>query len=356
VSKLRIIRSGWWVAVAAVIVSLAIILLAVRNAPRGGRSALGDGRNAVSYGFELSGGLVPVDHIVASGMPRDGMEAMLDPGVLSISEVNARNQEGRGKFLLDGDRVVGVAVNGQARAYPLRTMRWHEVVNDTLGGVPLVISYNGLCDAVMAAERTVAGEELVFGVSGLLYNSNLLMYDRRGDPAASSLWSQLRARAIAGPSAGRSLALVPAALTTWGDWRNRHPGTDVLAPLEHLKRAYKRDPYHSYFGSDLLRFPVDPLPPDSDLALKERVVVVSVGEADSVFALSRIAGAASADYGAWETAVDGVQIRFLYDLKRGTALVEALDPGRPLTVTRQSFWFAWYATHPGTPPPLPGPR
>jgi hypothetical protein len=296
---------------------------------------------------------VPEDQIVASGMPRDGMKAMVQPEAITVDEVDARNQEGRGKFLLDGDRVVGVAVNRQARAYPLRTMRWHEVVNDTLGGVPIVVSYNGLSDAVMAAERGVAGEELIFGVSGLLFNSNLLMYERRGDPTASSLWSQLQARAIAGPAAGAALTLLPAALTSWGEWKARHPASDVLAPLEHLKRAYKRDPYHSYFGSDLLRFPVDPLPPPSDLALKERVVALRVDDRDAVFALSRIATATGADRGAWETRVDGLSIRIRFDLNRGTALVDSLDPERALTATRQAFWFAWYASHPETPAPGP---
>jgi len=350
-----LVRSGWWVAVACGAVVAALLLLALRSPRTSERHPLGDGRTAASYGFDLTTSLVPPDRIVPAGMHRDGLLALDEPALLAVAEVEARNHEGRGKFLLPHDRVLGVEVEGDARAYPLRLLRWHEVVNDRVGGRNLLISYNPLCDSAVVSERTGGGETLAFGVSGLVFNSNMLLYDRRAELEASSLWSQLEARAIAGPAAaaGARLAPVPAAIATWEQWLERHPRSRVLAPVDRLRTLYKRDPYHSYFGSDLLHFPVEPLPPPGELALKDRVLIVTTDGRDTVFALRRIAAAAGASSGAWESSAAGVPLRIRFDLDAGAALVEPLaDPG-PGFATRQCFWFAWYALHPKAPPPLP---
>ena len=103
------------------------------------------------------------------------------------------------------------------RAYPLRVLVWHEVVNDTVSGLPILVTYNPLSEGIAVFDRRVAGRTLSFGVSGLLYQSNLLMYDRDGTRGAESLWSQLQARAVSGPAAGagQTLELVPFALARW---------------------------------------------------------------------------------------------------------------------------------------------
>jgi hypothetical protein len=335
-----------------VVVAAVIIAMALR-APDHATAPIGDGRSVSSYGFDLSTCLVDEELIVAAGFPRDGLLALDEPGLMPADEVERRNAEGRGKFLVASDRVVGVAIAGDARAYPLRLLRWHEVVNDTVGGVPVLISYNPLCDAVVVAERTVDEQTLEIGISGLLYNSNLLLYDRADSASASSLWSQLMGRAVAGPAAARQqrLTLLPAVLTSWGDWIDQHPETRVLEPLERLKSLYKRDPYHSYFGSDLLRFPVAPLPSSGDLALKERVTIVSVGDVDVPFALTRLATAAGTSRGEWQSEIAGVPITIRFDSELGIAEAQAPN-GVPLGV-RHAFWFAWYAMHPESGMPLP---
>jgi hypothetical protein len=342
--------------VAVVALLLVVVMATLFTCPAGpSETDRGNGHDPATYGFVLDGSLVPRDAIVASGMPRDGLTALLEPRTLTPPEVALRNSEGRGKFLLSHDRVVGLVVGGEARAYPVRLMRWHEVVNDTVGGVPVVVTYNPLCDAVVAAERTVAGSVVEFGVSGLLYNSNLLLYDRHRLLAESSLWSQIGARAIAGPAAatGARLRLLPVALDSWGDWLGRHPDTRVLAPVERLKKLYRRDPYHSYFGSDILRFPVEPRPPEDGLSVKERVVVVSVGSTETAFALSRLAEAVGTRSGQWRTEVAEVPIAIRFDATLGTASVMP-EPGFDTTVAvRHAFWFAWYAHHPETPEPGP---
>jgi hypothetical protein len=342
------------VAVAAGLLSLAVLVLALR-APRSRPSQQGDGRTVASYGFDLSTCLVPGARIAASGMDRDGLPALDDPDMLSTQEVEQKNHQGRGKFLLDGDRVIGVTLAGEARAYPLRLMRWHEVVNDTVGGVPVVVTYNPLCDAVVVAKRTTDTEVLRFGISGLLFNSNLLLYDRRDGDVVPSLWSQLQARAISGPHAvgQHRLELLPASLCTWGEWRADHPHSRVLAPLERMNQLYNRDPYHSYFGSDVLRFPVDPLPPTGELALKDRVVVVNVGDDEAVFALPRLARAVGETAGAYDTVVGDAPIRIDFAVHPGVATVTRLDDLGSPPVTRYAFWFAWYATHPDAPTPGP---
>ncbi len=352
---LTLVRSGWWVAVAGIAVAVTILWLALLGSTDGSRRAVGDGRNPTSYGFDLSTSMVPAGTIVAAGMPRDGMPVLDQPEMITAADVNRRNQEGRGKFLLDGDRVVGVALNGEARAYPVRLMRWHEVVNDQVGNRPILVTYNPLCDAAVVADREVGAEVLKFGVSGLVRNSNLLLYDRRTDPTTSSLWSQIDGRALTGTAGGDQLALTlrQASLTTWGLWSERYPETLVLAPLDRMKRVYKRDPYHSYFGSDVLRFPVDPLPPQSDLSLKARVLILTVKGREVVFSLDRIAAAAGSDCGKWETTVDGVPVVIHYDAVIGTALVDWPADLESHVATRQAFWFAWYSQHPDTPPPLP---
>jgi len=349
------VRSGWWVAVAGLLVALTILILAWQAPEDRGRELIGDGRDPTTYGFDLSSSLLSPDAVVASGMPRDGLMALAEPEMLTAASVEALNQEGRGKFLLPTDRVVGLEVDGEARAYPVRFMRWHEVVNDRISNRPVLITYNPLCDAAVASDRRVNNEVLEFGVSGLLWNSNLLLYDRRSDPSAGSLWSQIEAQAVVGPAAaaGESLELLPVALCTWGQWRQHHPQSLVLAPLEHLRRVYKRDPYHSYFGSDLLRFPVEPLPPGDDLALKERVLILTVNGDDVVFALSRIAAAAGADTGRWTTTVDDLRVTINFDLKRGAALAQWSHSPDHHVASRQTAWFAWYAQNPDTAPPGP---
>ena len=320
------------------------VLAACRPSPDAGSAAAG-------AGFDLSTCLVDRELIVASGMPRDGLHVLDQPPMLQATAVGELNREGRGKFLVPADRVVGVALGGAARAYPLRLLRWHEVVNDVVGGIPIAVTYNPLCDSVAVFDRRAGGDTLRFGVSGFLYNSNMLLYDRSpSDDRPPSLFSQLQARAVAGPAAARGIVLpvLPAALTTWETWRAAHPSTLILAPDERLKRLYRRDPYHSYFGSDLLRFPVEPLPPrGAGLRLKDRIVAVSVNGVEEVFALPHLAAAAGGGDGSVVTSVGAVRLRIDFQVDPGVASVRLLDQVPPHRLgVRHAFWFAWYASHP----------
>lgn len=284
----------------------------------------GDGRSPASYGFDLSKTLVPKETIVSSGMVVDALKALDDPATMDPKKVPLMAEVERGKYLVASDRVIGVEINGQSRAYPLRVLNWHEVVNDVVGGVPIVVTYHPLSEGVAVFDRRVGGETLKFSVSGLLHDSNLLMYDRREAPSKESLWSQLQARAIAGPSAGATLARIPCALSRFDRWTERYPQSDVLAPILAEVNDYKKDAYGTYFNADIIRYPVDPMPPENTLPPKQRILVLGEPGARRVIPLVtpkdqiRSDSAVGPDDGA---IFDGVY----------------------------AFWFAWYAAHPEDP-------
>jgi hypothetical protein len=188
---------------------------------------------------------VPRSELLAA-LPRDHIPALIDPVFaddwqgLEVPESSAYDG---GPLLPDDTPVIGVERDGRARAYPLRVLDWHEVVNDRLGG-PLVVTYCPLCGSGVTAERRVNDRETRFGVSGLLWRDNLVMYDERSE----SLWSQLLGAAIRGPRAGERLALLPSSLTSWGEWRGLHPTTKVLLPPPHTNTVRGSDATFDYFA------------------------------------------------------------------------------------------------------------
>lgn len=174
---------------------------------------------------------VPLEEIRPGGPAVDGIPALSWPKKAQANEADA--------FLDPEDKVLGVAIKGEATAYPIRLLNWHEIVNDTVGGVPIAATYCPLRDAGIAFERRLDGEIVEFGVSGLLYRRALVMYDRR----SKSLWSQTMGKAIAGPSTGRTLTRFPSILTTWKQWKAKHPHTMAVTFDTGHVRDYWRDPY-----------------------------------------------------------------------------------------------------------------
>jgi len=151
-------------------------------------------------GFELEGSLVPAADIHRGGPPKDGIAALTDPRFVSAADAK----------LSPEDRVVGVALGGVAKAYPIRILNWHEVVNDAFAGRRIAVTYCPLCGTAMVFDAVAGGRRRAFGVSGLLYNSDVLLYDRESE----SLWSQVLKRAVSGPEKGTALTQIPARHTT----------------------------------------------------------------------------------------------------------------------------------------------
>ncbi len=276
--------------------------------------------------FDLSNATAPRERILPGGPPVDGIPALTSPKFVASD---------RAEFLQPADRVIGVVVGTEARAYPLRILDYHEVVNDHIGGAAFAVTYCPLCDSAAVFERRQRDEESEFGVSGLLLNSNVLLYDRR--PAGrSSLWSQVKSASISGPRAGETLQTLPLELTSWDDWRTRHPQTRVLSTDTRHKRDYHRTPYRNYFTSSELTFPVEPL--DRRLPPKTPVLGVWGPGTQRAYAASTFA---SRREQVWlEQRLDGRKFTLVYDPRWKSLRVADADAGLEWMY---SFWFAWAA-------------
>jgi hypothetical protein len=184
--------------------------------------------------------------------------------------------------VVSDDIVVGVTIGSEARAYPMRYLQWHEVVNDEVAGVPIAVTYNKLSDSVVVFDRRVDGATLTFGYSGLLLNSNLVMYDDQPGARSDgeSLWSQLKFEAISGPKAGTKLAVIPMFYGKWSQWIESHPQTMVWAGEKAFKDRYnKRKILPGYYQKGELLFPVKPLPPEG--ATRKLMDEVTIPAADA---------------------------------------------------------------------------
>lgn len=190
---------------------------------------------------------IRLEEITWGGVGVDQIPSLDNPKLISAVEAD---------YLLPNDLVFGVAINGDVRAYPLRIMGWHEMFNETIGGVPVALAYCTLCGAGILFETQVEGHEkpLVFGSSGFLYRSNKLMFDRETD----SLWNQFTGEPVSGPllNSGITLKIRPVVITSWTKWRAQHPDSKVLSLETGHDRNYDSGAvYSQYFNSPNLMFP-----------------------------------------------------------------------------------------------------
>jgi hypothetical protein len=190
---------------------------------------------------------IRLEEIAWGGVPVDGIPSLDNPRLIAAGEAD---------YLEDDDLVFGVEINGDGRAYPLRIMGWHEMFNETIGGVPVALAYCTLCGAGILFETHVEGRErpFIFGSSGLLYRSNKLMFDRETD----SLWNQFTGRPVSGPlvDSGIALKMRPVVITSWAEWRKSQPETKVLSLETGFNRDYRSGVvYQDYFASPDLMFP-----------------------------------------------------------------------------------------------------
>lgn len=178
---------------------------------------------------------VELSEILSGGPPKDGIPAIDKPKFVALEKIT--DIGGR-------EPVIGLSINGDVRAYPLRVLTWHEIVNDTVGGVPVAVTYCPLCNAAIVFERRVDGKLLDFGTTGLLRNSDLVMYDRQTE----SWWQQFTGKAIVGTYADRELKTVPARLESFDTFKKRFANArpKVLVPNNPGFRRYGRNPYANY--------------------------------------------------------------------------------------------------------------
>ena len=325
--------------------------------------------------------LIDTAELLSGGPPPDGIPAIDRPKFLAADYVD---------FLEDEEPVLAIEIGDDARAYPLQVMTWHEIVNDTVDGVPVAVTYCPLCNTAVAYDRRLGDRVLDFGTSGMLYNSALVMYDRQTE----SLWSHFTAEGIVGHLAGQELEVYPVAIVAWADWREAHPDGLVLSRDTGHDRDYGSNPYPGYDDIDSPAFLFEG-EVDGRLAAKERVIGIERGGEAVAVRADELAeagvveveiggdtlvvwldpGTASAldspvlaegrDVGAtgvFVPVVDGQELTFertdagFVDDQTGSrwnVLGDALDgplAGRALepVVHVDTFWFAWGAFQPDT--------
>lgn len=177
--------------------------------------------------------LVDIDEIRSGGPPPDGIPSIDDPRFLRPADVD---------FLGETEPVLALDVEGDVRAYPVQILMWHEIVNDTVGGVPVAVTYCPLCNSAVAYDRRVGERIMEFGTSGLLWNSALVMYDRQTE----TLWSHFTGQGIVGELTGTEIDKFPVATVPWGVWRDANPDGLVLTRDTGFDRSYGRNPYPGY--------------------------------------------------------------------------------------------------------------
>ena len=316
--------------------------------------------------------LIRLDEVVWGGVGVNGIPPLEYPTQLEAAKAG---------YLNDDHIVFGIAVDGEARAYPKRILAWHEMALDRLGGVELTIVYCTLCGTVIPFESVVTGRRFTFGTSGLLYRSNKLMFDHE----TRSLWNTFEGAPVVGALAGSGLRLTPHAVvtTTWGEWRRQHPATTVLSLDTGHRRDYSEGAaYRDYFGTDELMFQIGNR--DDRLPNKAEVLVLRPDDASPTGQGRPLAIAASflqrnrvfhhtfagrslvvvtSQHGA-NRVYDARDVRFARHLPearvvdqmgrawhiREEALVLDDDPSirRVRVPAQRAFWFGWHAQFPTT--------
>jgi hypothetical protein len=338
---------------------------------------------ASQFKTDFSKHSVPYSEILSGGPPKDGIPAIDHPTFVSVSEADA--------WLKPVEPVIFFQIGDDARAYPIQIFMWHEIVNDTMGDVPVVITFCPLCNTAIAFERTVGGQVLDFGTTGRLRYSNLIMYDRQTE----TWWQQATGEAIAGELTGMQLAYLPASIIAWSDFKTAYPEGKVLSRETGFPRSYGDNPYVGYddvnnppflyrgpetpgelppvarvltvdLGGEAVAYPYDVLQQVSvvnDTVGGEAIVVLwAVGTASALDTGTVAGGHDVGAANAYARTLDGQTLTFTFDGSKivdnetasewnvlGQAVSGSLA-GKRLTsvIAINHFWFSWAAFKPET--------
>lgn len=257
--------------------------------------------------------LVDTEEIISGGPPPDGIPPIDQPEFIDVGD----NLD----VLHEDEPVVSLEISGDVRAYPVRVMIWHEIVNDVVGGVPVAITYCPLCNSAATYDRRIKGVETTFGTSGRLFASALVMYDR----ATESLWTHYNGEAIVGLLAGERLSEYASPLLSWGEFRSEYPDGRVLDwTRTGFDRDYGRNPYVGYDDPEGTPFLFRGALDDRARAL-ERVVGVEIDGSSAAFPLSAVRGGGAR---ATNTVVGTTRIVILWRTGQVSALdSESIDEG-----------------------------
>lgn len=253
---------------------------------------------------------IPLDKVLSGGPGKDGIPAINNPTFVSVDDAR-----------VDPDtRGVLVTMGTETRFYPYNILVWHEIVNDSIGDTHFAVTFCPLCGSAIVFDRNLDGDIFTFGVSGLLYESNLLMYDTDTE----SLWSQARGEAVIGEYTGTKLTILDMKLIEFSRVQSDHPDARVLSQHTGYNRNYNRDPYTGYGLSEDLVFPVSIS--DKRFPSKELFYVVPVADVSIAFPAEPLTGsvemkhngitliATKADDGSISITADGESIPGYYEM------------------------------------------
>jgi len=293
------------------------------------------------------------------------------PAIFADDSIFVGAKTGDGEWA-DNEFVVGVEINGDARAYPIRLMSQHELVNDNIGGQPVLISWCPLCFSAIVYDRLLE-REMTFGVSGYLYFDNLVMYDHQ----TNTLWSQLLGQGIKGAMRHEQLQGLPSMITTWAEWKQLHPDTRVLSAVQLGENPEVVDPYNNYYQNGVAGITGQAVE-DGRLSPKTLVIGLTAGKITRAYPLEQLRESALLN-----DTLGNTPLLLLYDEAAKTAVVYQRDEGqvfvlengrlqdtatgstwdaktgtavdgelRDQQLTRVSaplvYWFAWSTLHQGS--------
>jgi len=266
--------------------------------------------------------------LISGGPPKDGIPSIDNPKFTNIDEA---------KWLSDNTDVFILTINDTTRIYPQPILVWHEIVNDYVEGLPVAITYCPLCGSTVAYKRVIKGKPVEFGTTGLLYNSNLVMYDRLTD----SYWTQIRGEAVIGELSGMKLEKLPLQTMKWKEAQARFPQAQVLSRETGFSRAYGTDPYTNYYKREEILFPVKNTQSEYDLGTKTIIVGLTINNESRAY-----------------TEFDLLTQRNITDTLGGVTIELIKEPDGFMTIINKhngstipwerDFWFAWLAFHPDT--------
>jgi hypothetical protein len=271
--------------------------------------------------------IVHPNKLMRGGAPKDGIPSIDNPKYVTVSDAD--------EWIQYNELVLAIIYKNVKRVYPFQILVWHEIVNDVIAGDPILITYCPLCGSGIAYERNIDGEAVEFGTTGKLYNSNLVMYDRKTE----TYWTQIDGKAIIGELTGRELKEISIDTVTWGEWKEVHPDSEVLSQETGYIRSYGKDPYGNYYEDSFVMFPVE----NTDRRIHPTTVIFGI-EVEGVYKAYKEEDLKEMD--TIEDTVNNVRIRLTRN-EAGIVRIIDVDTGEEI-VKERDFWFAWYAFHPDT--------
>lgn len=277
-------------------------------------------------GFDLANSIIPVKQILSGGPPRDGIPSIDKPKFIEANKAD---------YLKPEDRIIGITVDGEARAYPIRILNWHEIVNDKVNGKSVAVTFCPLCGSGIVYAADFNNKSHKFGVSGLLYNSDVLLYDRETE----TLWSQILSKGVSGKLVNQELEIIPSSHTSWSAWKKKHPKTKVLSTDTGFSRDYNRTPYGGYTKNTSIYFPIEFK--SKKYHPKERVLGITINGKSKVYPFSELS---KLDKPTLNDKFEGKNLHLKFDGENRDGVIKD-DTGKILASVN-TFWFAWYAFHP----------